>query len=55
MNDSKKIIWKRKLNLNSGTIRVAIPIEIVEAYKLEQGQEVAIYLEGNKLIIELPK
>ncbi len=55
MTDSKKIIWKRKLNLNSGTMRVAIPIEIVEAYNLQQGQEVAIYLEENKLIIELPK
>ena len=54
MNESKKIIWKRKLNLNSGTIRVAIPIEIVEAYKLEQGQEVSMYLDGNKLIVELP-
>jgi antitoxin component of MazEF toxin-antitoxin module len=53
MSEEKRIIWKRKLNLNSGTIRVAIPIEIVEAYNLQKGQEVAIYLEENKLVIEL--
>ncbi|MHA1126034.1 MAG: AbrB/MazE/SpoVT family DNA-binding domain-containing protein [Candidatus Heimdallarchaeota archaeon] len=55
MSEEKKIVWKRKLNMNSGTMRVAIPIEIAEAFNLEKGMEVPIYLEGNKLIIELPE
>lgn len=51
-----KIIFKRKIIFSSGTHRVSIPLEIVEALDLEPGEEVHCYIEGRrKIVFELPK
>jgi len=51
-----KIIFRRKIIFSSGTHRVSIPIELVEALNIEPGEEVLCYLEGSKKIIfELTK
>jgi bifunctional DNA-binding transcriptional regulator/antitoxin component of YhaV-PrlF toxin-antitoxin module len=49
------IKFKRKVNYNSGSYRVNIPLEIIEAYKIETGDIMTIYIEGNKIIFEKTK
>ena len=53
MTDMPRIKWKRKVNLNSGSYRINIPQEIVEAYKIEKGQELEMYVEDGKLVVQL--
>jgi bifunctional DNA-binding transcriptional regulator/antitoxin component of YhaV-PrlF toxin-antitoxin module len=56
MSEKTPIIkFKRKVNYNSGSYRVNIPLEIIEAYKIETGDIMTIYIEGNKIIFEKTK
>jgi bifunctional DNA-binding transcriptional regulator/antitoxin component of YhaV-PrlF toxin-antitoxin module len=56
MSDKEiEIVWKRKINYNSGTYRIAIPIEIAEAFNVKKGETVHITLEGRKMIVEFPE
>ena len=50
--DDPKIIWKRKVIYNSGSFRISIPLEIAEAFKLEQGQTLKMFVDNKKLVID---
>jgi len=51
-NGEPKIFWKRKVILNQSSFRISIPLEIAEAFKLEQGQTLKMFVEDKKLIID---
>ncbi|MGC9778030.1 MAG: AbrB/MazE/SpoVT family DNA-binding domain-containing protein [Candidatus Heimdallarchaeota archaeon] len=52
MNDKEpKIVFRRKVIYSSGTFRIAIPLEIIEALNIKKGDEVLCYLEGSKKIV----
>ena len=55
MSETPKIVWKRKVIYNSGSYRIAIPKEIAEAFRIQQGQELQLAVDGNKIIIEIPE
>ncbi|HUT82550.1 MAG TPA: AbrB/MazE/SpoVT family DNA-binding domain-containing protein [Candidatus Bathyarchaeia archaeon] len=46
------IKFKRKVNYNSNSYRVNIPLEIIEACNIKTGDILTIYMEGNKIIFE---
>lgn len=50
-NKEPKIIFHRKVIFSSGTFRIAIPLEIIEALSIKKGDEVLCYLDGSKKIV----
>lgn len=49
--EEPKIIFRRKIIFSSGTHRVSIPLELVEALDIKPGEEVLCYLDGAKKIV----
>lgn len=48
---SNKVIFRRKLTNSTGSVRLVIPPEIVEALSLKPGNMVELWVEGERLVI----
>ena len=48
----KKITFRRRLIDNRGSLLVTIPKPFVDAFELEKGEELDIYIEGETIVLQ---